>query len=64
MLPVPSARQAPVERLLGSHQVAGRALVAPEQALDRGLSGRWNRQHIAQVLDFCLARARELGMAV
>lgn len=56
-----------VSRLEGPRddgEVAGRALVAPEQALDRGLSSRWNRQHIAQVLDFCLARARELGMAV
>lgn len=44
-------------------EVTGRALMAPDRALDQGLSGRWGREHIAQVLGFCLARARELGMA-
>ncbi|HOS95291.1 MAG TPA: NUDIX domain-containing protein [Armatimonadota bacterium] len=45
-------------------EVTGRALMPPSQALGRGLSGRWGQQHIAQVLEFCVARARELGVPV
>lgn len=53
-----------LEPLREGGEAIGRALVAPDKALDRGLSGRWGRHHIAQVLEFCLARARGLGMVL